>query len=138
MKRNIHFILAKKNERRIEMDQTEAILKIVALKNCFKELEEINKRGRYEHIENAKELIASKIHEMAKNINTPDKEFREVKMEEWEAEVFVEKSKEGNQSLIIIDKKKGNVFYLSIGNFAGKISDERRKKLKSIRIFDIE
>lgn len=60
------------------------------------------------------------------------------KMEEWEAEVFIYDDGDGeSRSLVIIDEKNNNVFSLEAKDYFGKMTEERKKKMKSIGIFGV-
>ena len=59
-------------------------------------------------------------------------------MEEYESEVFIYDDGDGGpRSLVVIDGKNDNVFSLEAKNYFGKITKERRKKMKSIGVFGV-
>jgi len=59
-------------------------------------------------------------------------------VEEYESEVFIYDDGDGeSRSLVIIDKKNNNVFSLEAKNYFGKLTEERKKKMKSIGIFSV-
>jgi hypothetical protein len=64
-------------------------------------------------------------------------------LRETEAEVFIEETPSNDpddkrpwRSLVIIERN-GNMFTLYAKDFVGKITDERKEKLKSIGVFDV-
>jgi len=60
------------------------------------------------------------------------------KMEEYEAEVFIYDDGDGeSRSLVIIDGKNDNMFSLEAKNYFGKVTEERREKMKSIGVFSV-
>ena len=60
------------------------------------------------------------------------------KMEEWEAEVFIYDDDDGeSRSLVVIDEKNNNVFSLEAKNYFGEMTEERKKKMKSIGVFGV-
>jgi len=59
-------------------------------------------------------------------------------IEEYQDEVFIEDGENGERLLITIDEKTGNVFYLEPKNFGGKMTNERREKLKPIGVFNTD
>ena len=59
-------------------------------------------------------------------------------MEEHESEVFIYDDDDGeSKSLVIIDRKGNNVFTLEAKNYFGKMTEERKGKMKSIGVFSV-
>ena len=59
-------------------------------------------------------------------------------MEEYEAEVFIYDDGDGeSRSLVIIGKKNNSVFSLEAKNYFGEMTEERKKKMKSIGVFSV-
>ena len=59
-----------------------------------------------------------------------------LKVEEWQNEVFIEENEDGSKSLIMLENGE-NMFYLKPVSFGGRITTERRRKLKSIGTFNV-
>ena len=61
----------------------------------------------------------------------------EKEMKEYEDEVFIYDDGDGESKSLVVVEKDGNMFSLVAKNYFGKVTEERKKKMKSIGIFSV-
>ena len=58
-------------------------------------------------------------------------------MEEYEDEVFIYGTNKDESKSLVIVEKNGNMFSLEVKNYCGKITEEKKKEMKSIGVFSV-